>query len=61
MIEPLDIVDHYKGSTQDYIKSRSKHYEKLEQWLKEIEKPSSGPNDLKKQNVASSLTKDSLF
>ena len=26
-----------------------------------MEKPSSGPNDLKKQNVASSLTEDSLF
>nr|POE78287.1 senescence-associated carboxylesterase 101 [Quercus suber] len=60
MIEPQDIVEHYKGSTQDYRLSRS-HYEKLEQWLKETEKPSSGLNDLKKQNVASSLTDDSLF
>ena len=31
MIEPLDIAEHYKGSTQDYRLSRSKHYEKLEQ------------------------------
>ncbi|XP_030959421.1 senescence-associated carboxylesterase 101-like [Quercus lobata] len=62
MIEPLDIADYYKAGKQDYInQGRSKRYIILEQLLKETEKPSSGPNELKKQNVASSLTKDSCF
>nr|XP_023873199.1 senescence-associated carboxylesterase 101-like [Quercus suber]POE84896.1 senescence-associated carboxylesterase 101 [Quercus suber] len=62
MIEPLDIADYYKAGKQDYInQGRSKHYIILEQLLKETEKPSSGPNELKKQNVASSLTEDSCF
>ncbi|XP_050282329.1 senescence-associated carboxylesterase 101-like [Quercus robur] len=62
MIEPLDIADYYKAGKQDYInQGRSKHYIILEQLLKETEKPSSGPNKLKKQNVASSLTEDSCF
>ena len=61
MIEPLDIAEHYNESTQDYILSRSKQSEKLEQWLKETEKPSSGPNDLKKQKLVSSLIEYSLF
>ncbi|KAL4601098.1 hypothetical protein ACB092_11G247800 [Castanea dentata] len=64
MIEPLDIADYYKAGKQDYKnQGRSKHYIILEQLLKvkEAEKPSSGPNELKKQNVASSLTEDSCF
>ncbi|KAK7855979.1 senescence-associated carboxylesterase 101, partial [Quercus suber] len=65
MIEPLDIADYYNiEGSRDYIKNgRAEHYKKLEQWLKETEKPSSssGPNDLKKQNVKSSLTEDSCF
>ena len=64
MIEPLDIANYYNKGLSDYINNgRSEHYEKLEQWLKETEKPSSssGPNDLKKQNVNSSLTEDSCF
>ena len=62
MIEPLDIADYYKAGKQDYInQGRSKHYIILEQLLKETEKPSNGPNELKKQNVASSLTEDSCF
>ena len=62
MIEPLDIADYYKAGNQDYInRGRSKHYIILEKLLKEKEKPSSGPNELKKQNVASSLTEDSCF
>ncbi|KAK7833066.1 senescence-associated carboxylesterase 101, partial [Quercus suber] len=67
MIEPLDIANYYNKGLSDYINNgRSEHYEKLEQWLKEMketEKPSSssGPNDLKKQNVKSSLTEDSCF
>ncbi|KAM4072956.1 hypothetical protein ACB094_11G179000 [Castanea mollissima] len=64
MIEPLDIADYYKAGKQDYINhGRSKHYIILEQLLKvkETEKPSSGPNELKKQNVSSSLTEDSCF
>ncbi|XP_050271362.1 senescence-associated carboxylesterase 101-like [Quercus robur] len=62
MIEPLDIADYYKAGKQDYInQGRSKHYIIMEQLLKETEKPSSGPNELKKQNVASSLTEDSCF
>ncbi|KAM4072957.1 hypothetical protein ACB094_11G179100 [Castanea mollissima] len=64
MIEPLDIADYYKAGKQDYInQGRSKHYIILEQLLKvkETEKPPSGPNELKKQNVASSLTEDSCF
>ncbi|KAL4639687.1 hypothetical protein ACB092_03G236500 [Castanea dentata] len=62
LIEPLDIADYYKAGKQDYIsQGRSKRYIILEQLLKETEKPSSGPNELKKQNVASSLTEDSCF
>ncbi|XP_050271353.1 senescence-associated carboxylesterase 101-like isoform X2 [Quercus robur] len=64
MIEPLDIADYYNKGLSDYINNgRSEHYKKLEQWLKETEKPSSssGPNDLKKQNVKSILTEDSCF
>ena len=64
MIEPLDIANYYNKGLSDYINNgRSEHYEKLEQWLKETEKPSSssGPNDLKKQNVKSILTEDSCF
>ena len=62
MIEPLDIADYYKAGKQDYInQGRSKHYIILEQLLKETEKPSSGPNELKKENVASTLTEDSCF
>ena len=49
MIEPLDIADYYKAGNQDYInRGRSKHYIILEKLLKEKEKPSSGPNELKK-------------
>ena len=49
MIEPLGIADYYKAGKQDYInQGRSKHYIILEQLLKEMEKPSSGPNELKK-------------
>ncbi|XP_023895073.1 senescence-associated carboxylesterase 101 [Quercus suber] len=62
MIEPLDIADYYKAGKQDYInKGRRKHYIKLEQMLKETVRPSSGPNQMKKQNVAASLTEDSCF
>ena len=62
MIEPLDIAEYYNKGLKDYInKGRSKQYIQLEQWLKETEKPSSVPNELKKQNVASSLTEDSCF
>nr|XP_023895081.1 senescence-associated carboxylesterase 101-like isoform X1 [Quercus suber] len=62
MIEPLDIADYYKAGKQGYInQGRPKHYIKLEQLLKETEKPSSVPNEMKKQNVASSLTEDSCF
>ena len=62
MIEPLDIADYYKAGKHDYInQGRSKHYIILEQLLKETEKPSSGPNELKKENVASTLTEDSCF
>ncbi|KAM4132756.1 hypothetical protein ACJW30_01G276100 [Castanea mollissima] len=65
MIEPLHIADYYNiEGSRDYISNgRSEHFKKLEQWLKETEKPSSssGPNDLKKQNVKSSLTEDSCF
>ena len=62
MIEPLDIADYYKAGKQDYInKGRSRHYIKLEQLLKETVRPSSGPNQMKKQNVAASLTEDSCF
>ena len=62
MIEPLDIADYYKEGGKDYIKSkRSEHYKKLEQWQNETEKPASGTNNLKKQNVASILTEDSCF
>ena len=64
MIEPLDIANYYNKGLSDYINNgRSKHYEKLEQWLKETQKPSSssGLNDLNKQNVKSSLTEDSCF
>uniref|UniRef100_A0A2N9EP96 EDS1 EP domain-containing protein n=1 Tax=Fagus sylvatica TaxID=28930 RepID=A0A2N9EP96_FAGSY len=63
-IEPLEIAEYYKeGHQRDYInQGRSKHYKKLEQWLNEmLEKPASGPNYLKKQNVASNLTEDSCF
>ena len=49
MIEPLDIADYYKASKQGYIKQgRPKHYIKLEQLLKEMKKPSSVPNEMKK-------------
>ncbi|XP_030968668.1 senescence-associated carboxylesterase 101-like [Quercus lobata] len=62
MIEPLDIANYYNAGKQDYInKGRSKHYINLEQLLKEMEKPSSGPNEIKRQNMVSSLTKDSCF
>ena len=62
MIEPLVIADYYKAGKQDYInQGRLKHFIILEQLLKETEKPSNGPNELKKQNVASSLTEDSCF
>ncbi|KAM3761552.1 hypothetical protein ACB098_01G276600 [Castanea mollissima] len=62
MIEPLVIADYYKAGKQDYInQGRSKHYIILEQVLKEMEKPLSGPNELKKENVASTLTEDSCF
>ncbi|KAK7826614.1 senescence-associated carboxylesterase 101 [Quercus suber] len=62
MIEPLVIADYYKAGKQDYInQGRLIHFIILEQLLKETEKPSSGPNELKKQNVASSLTEDSCF
>ena len=62
MIEPLDIAEYYNKGLKDYINNgRSKQYIQLEQWLKETEKPSSIPNELKKQNVVSSLTEDSCF
>ena len=64
MIEPLEIAEYYnEGHQRDYInQGRSKHFKKLEQWLNEtLEKPASGPNYLKKQNVASNLTEDSCF
>ncbi|XP_075636520.1 senescence-associated carboxylesterase 101-like isoform X2 [Castanea sativa] len=62
MIEPLDIAEYYNKGLKDYInQGRPKHYKQLEQWLKEIEKLASNPSQLKKQNVASSLTEDSCF
>ena len=62
MSEPLNIAEYYNKGLKDYInQGRSKHYKQLEQWLKETEKPASNPSQLKKQNVASSLTEDSYF
>ncbi|XP_065636242.1 senescence-associated carboxylesterase 101-like isoform X1 [Quercus suber] len=62
MIEPLDIAEYYKKGLKDYInQGRPKHYKQLEQWLKVTEKTASNPSQLKKQNVASSLTEDSCF
>ncbi|KAL0014234.1 hypothetical protein SO802_001303 [Lithocarpus litseifolius] len=62
MSEPLDIAEYYNKGLKDYInQGRSKHYKQLEQWLKETEKPASNPSQLKKQNVASSLTEDFCF
>ncbi len=63
MIEPLFIAEYYKDDHQrDYInQGRAKHFKQLEQWYKETQKPASGPNDLKKQNVASILTEDPCF
>uniref|UniRef100_A0A2N9HVG9 HAT C-terminal dimerisation domain-containing protein n=1 Tax=Fagus sylvatica TaxID=28930 RepID=A0A2N9HVG9_FAGSY len=63
MIEPLFIAEYYKDDHQrDYInQGRAKHFKQLEQWYKETQKPASGPNDLKKQNMASILTEDPCF
>ena len=62
MIEPLDIAEYYNKGLKDYINlGRPKHYKQLEQWFNETEKTASGPNESKKQNVASSLTEDSCF
>ncbi|XP_050258055.1 senescence-associated carboxylesterase 101-like [Quercus robur] len=62
MIEPLDIAEYYNKGLKDYInQGRPKRYKQLEQWLKETEKPASNLSQLKKQNVASSLTEDSCF
>ena len=62
MSEPLDIAEYYNKGLKDYInQGRPKHYKQLEQWLKETEKLASNPSQLKKQNVASSLTEDSCF
>ena len=64
MVEPLFIAEYYKeDSRRDYInQGRAKHFKQLEQrQFKETEKLASGPNNLKKQNVASILTEDPCF
>jgi hypothetical protein len=63
MIEPLFIAEFYKEPNQRDYKNlrRPKHFESLEQLLKETPKPTSVLNDMKKKNVASILTEDPLF
>lgn len=65
MMEPLDIADYYESGGKDYeTQGRSKHYQQLEEWLKEDRRtPSSGGLlcTTNKQNVESILTLDSCF
>lgn len=65
MMEPLDIADYYENGGKDYdTQGRSKHYHKLEEWLKE-DRTNSSSGELtciaNKQNVESVLTLDSCF
>nr|XP_048327592.1 senescence-associated carboxylesterase 101-like [Ziziphus jujuba var. spinosa] len=62
MVEPLDIAEYYKENKLNYeTQGRSRHYIRLEEWLKEENNSESNQNNSKKENVASILTIDSCF
>ncbi|KAK7268812.1 hypothetical protein RIF29_21521 [Crotalaria pallida] len=63
MVEPLVIADYYREGGKDYVtKERSKHFDKLEEWLKETYMSATGAlNRTRKHNVESILTLDSCF
>ncbi|KAI9078049.1 hypothetical protein K1719_039974 [Acacia pycnantha] len=66
MMEPLDIADYYENGGKDYeTEGRSKHYQKLEEWLKDDRTTASSSGGLlcttNKKNVESILTLDSCF
>lgn len=63
MVEPLIIAEYYREGGRDYVtKKRSKHFEKLEQWLREGNPATADKlNRTSKHNVESILTLDSCF
>lgn len=63
MVEPLIIAEYYREGGRDYVtKKRSKHFEKLEKWLREGNPTTADKlNSTSKHNVESILTLDSCF
>ncbi|KAK7381368.1 hypothetical protein VNO78_34006 [Psophocarpus tetragonolobus] len=70
MVEPLDITEYYASGGTDYVaKGRSRHYQVLEEWLKEEKerrkkdekKKEEKKKETTKKNVELILTIDSCF
>ncbi|KAK7381369.1 hypothetical protein VNO78_34007 [Psophocarpus tetragonolobus] len=70
MVEPLDIAEYYANGHRDYVaKGRSRHYQVLEEWLKEEKerkkkdekKKEERKKETTKKNVELILTIDSCF